>query len=464
MTTAAIQVRPNARPPAAAREPAAEANALGFYLFLVVNAALFVRPADVVPALLGVEVYQYLILTCLAVSFPAILDYLQPRNMEGRPIDLCVMLLLPTIMVSHLVGGQPVEMFDNGWAFFKIVVYYLLFVSLVTTPERLRTFCGWLVLFACAVTVLAAMDFHKVIHLPRTLSRLGTFAAEDETRMYGPGIFQDPNDICVLIVAAGLLLLGRLADTKTGSLRWAWLVPLAILAYGFYLTRSRGGMVALLAGLLVVGVLRWGWQRALMLGLLLGPFLVAGVLAMRGVDIDSHEDTGQARIQLWNDGMVMFRSNPVFGVGLNQYSRYAGQVAHNSYMQAFAELGAVGGTLFFGAALLAITRTLGLLAPARLQDGTMVPRQFIDPCLEQQFPFVAGCVTAYMCGMLTLSLNELVVTYTFFGMASMLQATAKTTPAQERKPAGVELYAQLFCLGLVFLGVMFLVIRVAFRA
>jgi hypothetical protein len=46
----------------------------------------------------------------------------------------------------------------------------------------------------------------------------------------------------------------------------------------------------------------------------------------------------------------------------------------------------------------------------------------------------------------------------------MLQATAKTSPPQEHKPTGVELYAQLFCLGLAFLGVMFVVVRVAFRA
>ena len=48
-----------------AARSAAPGYGLGFFLFLLVNAALFVRPADVIPELVGVEIYQYLILNYL---------------------------------------------------------------------------------------------------------------------------------------------------------------------------------------------------------------------------------------------------------------------------------------------------------------------------------------------------------------------------------------------------------------
>ncbi len=46
---------------------------MGFFLFILVNATLFIRPAEV----FGIEelenVYQLLILACLAVSLPDVL-------------------------------------------------------------------------------------------------------------------------------------------------------------------------------------------------------------------------------------------------------------------------------------------------------------------------------------------------------------------------------------------------------
>ncbi len=462
--TTATQARPRPRPAGPPRRPKPpEPNGLAFGLFLIVNAVLFIRPSDVLPALEGVELYQYAILCCLAVGFPAIIEHLQPTNLEKRPIDLCVMLLLPVILMSHLVGGRPEQMLVDGFFFFKIVVYYLLFVSLVTTPARLRLFCACLILFACAVAVLAAMDFHKVIKLPRGIDRWGRTVLEDETRMYGPGIFQDPNDVCVLITASLLLLLGRLADVKAGLLRWGWLVPLGVLGYGLYLTRSRGGMLALLAGLAVMGAIKWGWRRVLLLGVLLGPLLAGAVLLSRGVDLDSHQDSGQTRVQLWNEGLGMLRANPLFGKGMNRFHEDGvGHVAHNSYIHAFGELGMPGGVLFLAAVWLALEGLLWLCAPA--PGPRPAPRRLLDPELGQVHPYVAGCVAAYAAGMFSLTLNYLVVTYTFLGMASMVLATAETTPP--RPPARFEasLWMRMLLQGVAFLIGMFLLIRLLFRA
>src|SRR5262249_6638536 len=158
------------------------------------------------------------ILACFAASFPAVLTRLSPASLEQRPIDICVLLLLPAAALSLLPLGNMGELASSSFLVFKLLVYYLLFVSLVTTPRRLRLFIACLIVFAVAVAVVSALDFHRVLptptgQLPRPLLPTGKLATVDPKRMYGPGIFQDPNDVCVLIVTALVLVVGRLADS-----------------------------------------------------------------------------------------------------------------------------------------------------------------------------------------------------------------------------------------------------------
>ena len=277
--------------------------------------------------------------------------------------------------------------------------------------------------------------------------------------MYGPGIFQDPNDVGLLIVASTMLLLGRLFDPKAGSLRMLWLLPLGMFGYGFYLTRSRGAMLALLAGTLTLVLLRWGWRAAVVAFLLVAPLGLA-FASGRELDLSSNQDTGQTRIQLWNEAMAVFRANPLFGIGTREFHKLpeAKHVAHSSYMQAFAETGFFGGVLFVGAILFSVGGLLSLRAPV-MRQGRAVPRRILDPVLDQQYPFVTAAVAAFAAGMVTLTLNYLVVTFTFFGIASMVLATARTDP--ERAPPRFDLgtWGKLAAVSMAFLVGMFVFIR-----
>src|SRR5688572_30219755 len=111
---------------------------MAFILFILVNATLFIRPAEIVPALLGWEIYFYVILACLVVSTPEVMRYLTAQSLDRQPITLCVFALLFVILLAPMLAGDVGEAWRTGFTFAKVIVYYLLFVSLVTTPERLR--------------------------------------------------------------------------------------------------------------------------------------------------------------------------------------------------------------------------------------------------------------------------------------------------------------------------------------
>src|SRR4051812_17260824 len=84
---------------------ASAGSVLGFALFVLVNATLFVRPTELLEGLDGWPIYNVLILGCFAVSWPAVLQQLAPGSLAGRPITVCVFGLLAAVVVSHLSGG-----------------------------------------------------------------------------------------------------------------------------------------------------------------------------------------------------------------------------------------------------------------------------------------------------------------------------------------------------------------------
>src|SRR5437870_10866722 len=105
---------------------------MSYILFLLVNAALFIRPGEIVPALLGWEIYFYVILACLVAAAPDVLRYLTGQALDTQPITLCVFGLLAAILVPSMLAGDMAEAWRTGFYFAKVIVYYLLFVSLVT--------------------------------------------------------------------------------------------------------------------------------------------------------------------------------------------------------------------------------------------------------------------------------------------------------------------------------------------
>ncbi|HMF12115.1 MAG TPA: hypothetical protein VKE94_07405, partial [Gemmataceae bacterium] len=229
--------------------------AAGFGVFLVLNAVLFLRPAEIVPGMVGLEIYQFLILICIAVAIPVVLEQLSPGTLEARPITVCVLGLLFAAILSHLSRFNFAAAAANGFEFFKLAVYYLLFVALVTTPERLRRFLFWLAIFAAALALLAVLQYHDLIRLPN-LNTLQAVERDRSTgrdvivrRLQATGPFHDPNDLCVFLVVGILLGLHGLTDLRKRWARLAWIGPLFVLLYALALTQSRGGFLALLGGL-----------------------------------------------------------------------------------------------------------------------------------------------------------------------------------------------------------------------
>jgi O-antigen ligase len=177
----------------------------------------------------------------------------------------------------------------------------------------------------------------------------------------------DPNDLAAIMALSFPLALGII--TRQHGLKRA----LGVLMAAFYvvvimLTASRGGLLALAAGTVIFAFSLRGKQFVLVTLSLLVAATIAWraapdtfrerMLTLSTISEDYNFTLYTGREQVWRRGRGYFFEHPFAGVGAENFPVAEGDYAatlgrpakwsapHNAYLQAFAELGVVGGVLF----------------------------------------------------------------------------------------------------------------------
>src|SRR5580765_8376339 len=75
---------------------------IAFPAFLLANAVLFLRPAEIISSVEGLPIYQFLTLFCIAICLPQVASQLSNRQRNRAPITVCVVGLLFAAVFSHL--------------------------------------------------------------------------------------------------------------------------------------------------------------------------------------------------------------------------------------------------------------------------------------------------------------------------------------------------------------------------
>ena len=146
--------------------PALSSTSMQFPLFVLLTAILFLRPADIIPPLQGLPLYQGVILICIVISFGNILKQITSRSLLAHPISFCMVGLLVAIVLSHLSHMQLDLAAESGDYFFRICLFYFLLVATIDTPERFRRYLVWLLILIGVLTALPLLQHHGVIDLP----------------------------------------------------------------------------------------------------------------------------------------------------------------------------------------------------------------------------------------------------------------------------------------------------------
>lgn len=431
----------------------------GFVALLATVATLFVRPADLIPALEAWPVYQYLIVACLIVSARVILRQLTARRIVEQPVIAAMLLLLLSVGVSHLAHGffwgARMSTYEVG----KLFLFFLLINGLINTPRRLRFFVQWLVIAVATVATLALLDRFNIVSINalESIRDHGPQNSEQSQwvdRIRGTGIFHDPNDFGLILVMGLILSVSMLMRPQAGWPRHCWWLPTLILLVTLGLTHSRGAFLSLACAFPAALAYCRGIQFGVA-SLVLIPILAISFSA-RMTDMHAIQSgTGQSRIQIWSDSLSVFREYPFFGIGEGLLVEELDVVAHNSFLQCFAELGILGGTAFV-ACFLAAGIGLWLCRTDEAENDCGVLKSAEDKEQSHLRIFIFSALVAYTAGMLTISRQFVTPTYLILAMATSAQSLHG--PIQERWQLGnrfllAAIGASVACLIMIYLAV-----------
>ena len=313
----------------------AEGQPMMMFLFVLTYLMLvLLRPQDY-PQFAGLGVP---ILPLAMVSATAIWAFSREKRFNAPQYGLLLgffLVICISLAATGWIGGVQLAFA----AFLPCVVSFFLLANAVNTPAYTRV--------VMAVMVLCA--FVMAIHGVEQKS-LGTGwtgqPLVDDGRIQYVGIFSDPNDLGMLFVISipMALYLGSRGGLM-GVRRLFWFGGSLLLLYGIYLTNSRGSFLAVVAMTAVyIWILRGGFWAS-MLG-------AAALVAMRLMpsrmdELNVQESSASGRIDAWYEGMQMFISHPILGVGAGQFTEYHYLTAHNSIILVLAETGIVGFALWF---------------------------------------------------------------------------------------------------------------------
>ncbi|MFO0865532.1 MAG: O-antigen ligase family protein [Gemmataceae bacterium] len=447
---------------------------IAFALFSLVHAVLFTRPAEVVDALQALPIYYVVMSACLVVSLPSMLDALVRRNVYSHPAFLCMTAFCVVSLMSIFVNAKSLpEASDEGIELIKTFLYFVLFLALVDSPWRLRVIIVFLTLFGMVTTSIALLHFFEIVRFSaiRVVKELletpsGEMFVE---RLQFTGILQDPNEACVYLSMLCIYALHGLTDRASGIWRVLWIAPLALFLVAIASTQSRGGLLALLVGLVVYWIYSFGGKKGVMY-CLLGVPVVLVAFAGRQTQF-SGATTGSTRIGLWSDWMDEFRNNPILGIGpkVKSIGDAVGapapsaddddrsqraelkHLAHNSYLQGFADTGLIGGMFFLGAF------TFVFFSMNRYASFQRI--FILDPELRRLHPCIVGATAVYGMGMLTLSLNYIVVTFFALAVPISFVSMMRTIPRVEDEQLDIGTGVRLVAISIAFLGFIYILIR-----
>ena len=343
-----------------------------FPLMLLYIALLIIRPQDY-PAVVESPGPPF---QALALVAAAGMWVVSTRKSFAAPQYLLIAAFLVVAMISKITNGWLGGALYVFAAFAPTVMTFVILANAMDTRARIETVMALLTI--CA-SVLA---LHGVEQAITGIGWTGEGLSQG-TRIQYVGIFNDPNDLGLLFVMClpmAFYLSGR--GGLMGLRRMFWLALAGLLVYGCYLTNSRGTMLALLA---LLAVYAWKKYGILAAGTLASVAL-AGLMALpsRMQELDVSEESALGRVEAWYEGIQMFMSHPLFGIGAGGYSDLYNLTAHNSFVLVLAEMGFIGFTIFLAMVVYCFRMTL---VPMRLGDEMIddVPMEVPDDVALKQW-------------------------------------------------------------------------------
>lgn len=345
-------------------------------LFFVIFS--FFRIHEVFPQIYNLKIPLLLSLSSLAALIWQVGITKQIKLFWCKEFTLLTCFLILVIIGIIFSGNRPIaiEYFKN--IYWKIILMTFAIAILVRSPNQL------------AFTLKAITIAGVLVGLIAIQNKLGGIGLVEGTRVtigreLG-SMLGDPNDLALVLMfptsfAVGLLVTHQLPWHQ----RLIGFIAIPILFWAVMATQSRGGLLGMIA---VFGI--YGLQRIKSKILLLSIAIAAGSILFFIADISERSSGGAAeagidasamgRLYAWEAAFKMAVSNPLTGVGLdNFYANYfyysphwdgLNHAVHSTWFGVLAETGFLGLAVFISLVIVLIRKANRTLQAVKLvQDN-----------------------------------------------------------------------------------------------
>jgi len=388
------------------------------FLLAIYTALILIRPMDWWGPMLEWQLVTVAAIATLLVAFPRILEEgggIWNRLPELKVGVAWVLGATASFLPIFWLGGMNRVFQDMG----KIYVYFFLIFLLVRSNKDYRILIWTILLCTVWMAIHAILQHHRGYGFANQPPLMRTRSWEsDEVIVQAKafGIFEDPNDLCLMFIISVPLFYAEFQTATQPLLKGLALIGMPLVGYGVWLTNSRGGYLGVFAMVAAYFVSRTkGYKRWFLIGFSV-LFLTLFAPSRFSAGLVGQQD----RSILWGDGMAMFKANPFFGIGFYQFSYFQVEhkVAHNTYVEVLAETGMIGYIPFF------LMVYFGVVHLRRAMDFGPLLRQ--EDRLQMAGMFSAA--VGYFTSIYFLSREKIHVPYILLGLMGALTIRACYTP------------------------------------
>jgi O-antigen ligase len=325
---------------------------MGFWLSLIYISLFFISIGD---TFLALAPYRLELIIGIAALLATVAGaFFAPGSYASRSRSNLQYVLMAAFMAVVLVSWWPHRwlggLFVGLYGFTPAAILFFLVGLGANTSKRLYVLRVVLLGTALYIVVHGLYDWYFIGTSSPYVWSYGDSNGL-EVRLQGLGILRDPNQYAQFLLAL-IPVLFVSWNRRGPAVRYGLLLPVAVLmGYAIFLSHSRGAIVGIALLLLLVlrrrfSALAGGFGTAVIVLALLAANFTAG----RAISIAGGID----RLDIWSEGLGMFKSSPLWGVGYNGFMEHFELTAHNSFLLCAAELGLIGYFFWMGLIVVSI--------------------------------------------------------------------------------------------------------------
>lgn len=316
---------------------------MSFYITILFLVTVLIRPSETIPWLSNIPLYG---IACLLSLFVIVSNFfkLVDNNQKKYMLGFVLSVICSNIFVGWFSGAKYAA--DE---MSKILLLYYTIVISINSEKRIKLFLNFLIGIVSFLSISGIYQHFNGVGFGMTTSVWD--ASKDVWRVRYSGILSDPNDLAMVLVMIFPFCLYGVLDSQLSKIRrLIFLILTIVVTICIYFTYSRGGYLGLATAFIVIIALKRRKIRAISYGAIfaiLFSVMLPSVAALMGTANMAEESAG-GRVLAWEQGLMMLKSSPLFGIGFGRFTDFHNYTAHNSYVLAFSEVGIVGLFFFLG--------------------------------------------------------------------------------------------------------------------